>query len=394
MPDTKVKKERSLGVRFPEVAKQWAQDLNGDVTPFDVLPYSTEEFYWRCTNDSGHVWKATLKSRSVNGPGCRICRKEEYASRSQRKPRKERLETSNLLLLFPEIAEEWDQEKNIITPDKVFAGSPVKYHWKCKKCGHLWTAKVSNRTEKKSGCPNCYIETSKLLNTHPDVAARWHPTKNKNLWPIDVAASDTTEVYWLCPHCGKAYKRAIASMVRDSYCPYCDTKKRPELAFEKSLAYQYPEVAKQIHPTLNPPGLTPDQIRPKSGMKLWWRCPMNPDHPPWQAIIHNRTVGNQGCPVCARLKRLNKNRLDLVRSDIAKEWDYNRNVEMGPEDVTINSAKQVYWICPQGHPSYKRSIASRALSGTGCPICKKLLKTDNRAAKRKDLEKTMSKAKD
>ena len=117
-----------MGVRFPEVAKQWAQDLNGDVTPFDVLPYSTEEFYWRCTNDSSHVWKATLKSRSVNGPGCRICRKEEYASRSQRKPRKERLETSNLLLLFPEIAEEWDQEKNIITPDKVFAGSPVKYH--------------------------------------------------------------------------------------------------------------------------------------------------------------------------------------------------------------------------------------------------------------------------
>jgi len=37
MEKTKIKEERSLGARFPKVAKQWAQDLNGDVTTFDVL---------------------------------------------------------------------------------------------------------------------------------------------------------------------------------------------------------------------------------------------------------------------------------------------------------------------------------------------------------------------
>jgi rubrerythrin len=303
MKKTSINKEKSLGVRFPEIAKQWAQDLNDDLTPFHILPYTSEEYYWRCEKDSNHVWKASVKSRVVNGPRCRFCRKEEYALRSERAPRKERLDTSNLQFLYPEIAEEWDLEKNFITPDKVFAGSPIKYHWKCKKCGHLWTAKVSNRTGKNSGCPNCYIETSKLLNTHPDVAARWHPTKNKNLWPIDVAASDTTEIYWLCPHCGKAYKRAIANMVKDSYCPHCEAKKLPEIEYERSLAYQYPEVANQLHPTLNPPNLTPGQIRPKSSRKLWWQCLEDPNHPPWQALVHNRTAGNQGCPICARLKR-------------------------------------------------------------------------------------------
>ena len=41
----RVKYEKSLGVRFPELAQQWDQDLNGDVTPFDVLPYSNESFF-------------------------------------------------------------------------------------------------------------------------------------------------------------------------------------------------------------------------------------------------------------------------------------------------------------------------------------------------------------
>jgi hypothetical protein len=82
-----------------------------------------------------------------------------------------------------------------------------------------------------------------------------------------------------------------------------------------------------------------------------------------------------------------------VRPDIAKEWDYKRNIEMGPEDVTINSAKQVYWVCPKGHPSYKKSVASRALHGSGCPVCKSLMQAD-RVRNERVLEKKKSKTRD
>lgn len=360
-----IKKEKSFGARFPTLAEEWAQDLNGDVTPYDVLPYSTDIYWWRCKEDSGHVWQASLKSRSVNGSGCRFCRKGKYADVSKLAPRKERIEVSNLQALYPEIAEEWDQEKNSTTPDKVFAGSPVKYHWRCKQCGHQWVAKVSYRTDKKSGCPNCYAENNKLPNTYPEVAARWHPSKNNGLWPIDVSASDDREAHWKCPHCGKAYKRKVSNMVRDPYCPYCESRRKPPIEYEKSLAYQYPEIAKQLHPELNPPGITADQLRPKSGLSFWWKCPDNPEHPPWRAILHNRTAGNQGCPVCAQLKRRQKNRLDLVLPDLASEWDHDKNAGLRPEDVTINYSKPVYWLSPGGGPSYKKTVVSRARSAAG-----------------------------
>ena len=44
------------------------------------------------------------------------------------------------------------------------------------------------------------------------------------------------------------YKRAIANMAKTRVAPTVTQRKRPDLAFEKSLAYQYPEVAKQHTP--------------------------------------------------------------------------------------------------------------------------------------------------
>lgn len=302
----RVKHEKSLGVKFPEIAKEWAHDLNGDVTPFDVLPYSNDSFFWRCTKDTSHVWKASVKSRSVNGPGCRFCREEEYASRSKRKSRKERLLTSNLLFLFPEIAEEWDADKNTDLPDQVFAASGKKYYWKCKVCGHSWDARVSNRTEKNSGCPNCYALKSKLIRTNPEVVALWHPIKNKSISIDEVSVSDDRSAFWLCPKCGKSYTRKISLMVKDTFCPHCESRKKPPLDYNKSLAYHFPDVAKQLHPDRNPKDISADQIRPMSGQKLWWKCTEDPDHLPWEAIVHNRTAGGQGCPACARKKRLQK----------------------------------------------------------------------------------------
>jgi len=35
--------------------------------------------------------------------------------------------------------------------------------------------------------------------------------------------------------------------------------------------------------------------------KVWWRCPVNPSHE-WEAVVHNRAVGN-GCPFCRLVPR-------------------------------------------------------------------------------------------
>ena len=46
-------------------------------------------------------------------------------------------------------------------------------------------------------------------------------------------------------------------------------------------------------------GLTPTDVMPNSGRKVWWKCCKGHE---WQARIANRNHGNR-CPICAREKR-------------------------------------------------------------------------------------------
>ena len=56
----------------PKIAAQWAQDLNGALTPEMVTAGSAKKVWWRCDDD--HVWKAVISSRTGKKKhGCPIC---------------------------------------------------------------------------------------------------------------------------------------------------------------------------------------------------------------------------------------------------------------------------------------------------------------------------------
>ncbi len=56
---------------------------------------------------------------------------------------------------FPEIANEWDYQRNgILTPDMFTFGSDTRVWWKCKN-GHEWQTSISHRTNRGDGCPYC-----------------------------------------------------------------------------------------------------------------------------------------------------------------------------------------------------------------------------------------------
>ncbi len=53
-----------------------------------------------------------------------------------------------------------------------------------------------------------------------------------------------------------------------------------------------------------------------------------------------------------------------------KDWDYDLNTNvLTPEFLFAQSKKKYYWKCPQGHPSYLRSLGHKTSRLTGCPIC-------------------------
>lgn len=61
-----------LATENPVVAAQWHPTLNGTFTPQQVTTGSHRRVWWQCS--SGHVWKATVYSRTGNQQyGCPVC---------------------------------------------------------------------------------------------------------------------------------------------------------------------------------------------------------------------------------------------------------------------------------------------------------------------------------
>ena len=52
---------------------------------------------------------------------------------------------------------------------------------------------------------------------------------------------------------------------------------------------------------------------------------------------------------------------------MATEWNYQKNGNLTPDDVSVRSGKKVWWICKKGH-EWQAMVASR-FAGSGCPFC-------------------------
>ena len=127
---------------------------------------------------------------------------------------------------------------------------------------------------------------------YPDVAKQWHPTKNGDKKPEEITPGSAAKVWWLCDK-GHEWDARITDRARlGTGCPYCSGKKASET---NNLLSNYPDVAKQWHPTRNEEK-KPEDFRPASNKKVWWLCDRNHE---WPAKIAHRTNG-RGCPYCSR----------------------------------------------------------------------------------------------
>lgn len=308
----------------------------------------------------------------------------------------------------PEIAADWHPSKNgSTTPDKVAAKSTKKYWWKCKEDPlHAWQATVQDRTLKRSGCPYCshkfVSDENRFSILYPEVAAEWHPTKNRFLYskvegweghknrqfpahklpeknrrllPSDLSYASNETITWQCKknpeHIWDA--KVLSRTIGKRGCPYCSGNK---VSADNNLLAINPQIAKQWHPTRNLP-FTPKDITSASNRVFWWRCFKFADHI-WQAkvnsILRSRRSGKSGCPFCAGAKVSNDNSLQTKYPKVAKLWHKELNGDLQPKDVTSRSSKEFFWQCPKsaGH-NWKASVSNMILvagkGNSGCPYC-------------------------
>ena len=133
--------ETDLQTLFPEISREFDAGKNEGITPTEICAKSGKKVWWLC--QKGHEWKATVSDRS-DGKGCPFC--------SGKRPIPGE---TDLATLMPEIAAEWNYEKNRgKTPQMFTRASGLKVWWKCPQ-GHSWRATILARSRNGSGCPRC-----------------------------------------------------------------------------------------------------------------------------------------------------------------------------------------------------------------------------------------------
>lgn len=202
--------ETDLLSQRPDIAKDWDFEANKK-GPNEYSVFSNIKVRWRCPK--GHHYDIEISNRTRGGAGCPYC--------SGRRPIKGE---TDLLKLYPDIAAEWDYDKNAKGPDEYRPGSGANIHWKCHK-GHQYPAKIYSRVGNGTGCPYCsgrlpiQGETD-LLSQRPDIARDWDYEKNKK-GPEEYTVFSNKPVHWKCAN-GHCYPAKIITRTRQNTgCPYC-----------------------------------------------------------------------------------------------------------------------------------------------------------------------------
>lgn len=210
----------------------------------------------------------------------------------------------------PELILDWDYDNNDVLPSEVTWKSHWKVAWKCHICGHQWQAIISNRSNLHRGCPEC----GKIKLGH---------------------------------------SKHISSLLKNG-----------------SLIDNYPEIAKEWHPTKNGT-LLPSEVAAGSTKKVWWLGECGHEY---EATVGNRTNRKSGCPYCSGHKVIiGETDLQTKFPDIAEDWNYEKNGDLKSTDISASSSIRVWWKCKKCGYEWDSTVGNRTSLGRGCPECGKLL---------------------
>lgn len=406
-----------LATTHPEIAKQWHPTKNKNLYPYMFSYGSTQKIWWKCSK--GHEWYATPNERTnkeehtlLNCPICSSELKTSFAEQSILYYLKLYTEAHNRKKVYEKEIDIWlpgvnigiehdgmyyhqnkekDQNKiefflqkgiKIITVRESKSNNVednvLEYDYRSlkslnkvieellKMLGFEIKSKIDVEYD-TINIQNQYIQMEKqnsLTKQRPEIAKEWHPLKNGNLTPQQYSCGSHKKVWWL-GKCGHEWQQVIKNRaLAGAGCPICSG--REVLAGFNDLKTLKPEIIKLWHPTKNKE-LTPSQVTPYSGKKVWWLCEKGHE---WETAISGVSSGSR-CPYCANQKVWpGYNDLSTTHPTLAKEWHPYLNKGLTPYDVTYGSTKIIWWICSEGH-EWEESLNARTNGSGKCPLCQK-----------------------
>lgn len=406
-----------LGTTHPELSVEWDNSKN-TLKPEEVLAGSKQKIWWLCKK--GHSYEATVAHRT-NGSNCPYCVNQKILKGY-----------NDLQTLMPEIAEDWDYDKNVKRPDEVSFGSPKRVWWKCKK-GHEYEMTINHRTH-GTNCPYCYGRyavkgETDLTITNPELCKEWDYEKNI-LNPSDVTKYSNKKIWWICEK-GHSWKTTVSNRSYGKGCPHCrniGTSIAEQFLYfaikqkfknvtnrEKISGYEYDITVEDIKLLIEYDGYYYHEILDDKSERTLQKIENahNEDYCFLRVVekedaadivmVDNEIMykpkgkindlvrifeliidyinASYSLHICKELpsdieqkarenaaKERFENSLAVKRPDIAFEWNTKRNGKLSPTQFTVNSNEKVWWKCNNAH-EWPAVIGSRTRYNLCCPKC-------------------------
>ncbi len=300
------------------------------------------------------------------------------------------IQKNSLAEKFPEIAREWDYESNGgLLPEQISYGSKIPVTWKCAdpRCNHSWKSAVKNRTIGGSNCPECakastqrkrqiaFLRDGKntLATKHPHLVPEWDYDRNIDYVPEEVNVGKNKKFIWNCEN-NHLYSATISDRLRGRNCPFCAGRK-VWIGFN-DIGTKAPGLLKEWDYEANGE-ITPYTYTIGSHKKVSWKCSVCGNC--YLKEIRLRVKGH-GCSECSKKAIGEKNRINALkngenslankRPDLLKDWDYEKNTEVTPYDISVGSDIKVFWKCHKcGYQWDTKAYVRGCSSNHGCGAC-------------------------
>lgn len=192
-------------------------DIEKNIRPFNSYSNMSNEYvWWNC--ESGHSFQWSILNFSRLGRfKCPICANKIFVSGE-----------NDLESQYPDLAAEFDVEKNGMGPDMIaFTDSNEDIWWKCSE-GHEFQRSVWYRVNRVRACPICNRTiVAKGINdfqtAYPDVIIIWdYETNEKN--PDEISDKNNMKFAFKCEH-GHHYEVLLGTeLANDFECMVCSGK--------------------------------------------------------------------------------------------------------------------------------------------------------------------------
>lgn len=349
--------KRPYIIENQEMMSKWNFEKNKQLGLFpDKLTCGSNKMaWWTCDKDKRHVFSAKICHIFEGRIVCPICSNQKIL-----------VGVNDLATTNPELLNEWNYEKNEITPQQATYGKNRKVWWKCSVCGREWQATIASRASyQKTGCPHCKKELSisvsektlaYYLSQYFDIEENVNfDSSNKMELDIYIPALKIGIEYD-----GRQWHRDVEKdLKKDELCLQhgIDLIRVREKGCPEYISNATFLEVEVIHDTIahlkDIVETTFDYINKRYNASLNISPNIESDY---------FDILNKALTFSKTSKK------SLAETDLMQDWNYEKNRDLDPRKLTLGMHVKVWWKCHVCGHEWAAMVYSRA-NGCGCNAC-------------------------